>query len=87
MIGPQLMARIEALPTSDRALIHSSVLDLLRSAMDACAETRIGERELIAVELSVNAALKDLMDKSGYVDFAVKADSELRARIAELDAA
>jgi len=87
MIGPQLMARIDALPTSDRALIHASVLDILRSAMDACAENRIGERDLIAVELSVNSALKDLMDKSGYADFSVKAESELRARIAELDAA
>lgn len=66
------------------------MIDTLKRAMEACAAGKLGERELIAISLAVNAHVRNqIEDPKGralYAAFAASADKKMLDRIAELDA-
>jgi hypothetical protein len=81
MMGSDLRDRIAALPDSDRAAVLASVVAPLQAAMSA----NVGELELIAVSLAVNASLAEF-PQANLPAFSAEAERGLRSRLAELDA-
>lgn len=58
---------------------------IVTAALASFRRGEIGERELIAILLSANETLSDLLKDTGYSGFAVEAARGLRERIVELD--
>jgi len=57
---------------------------VLSEAMGQFKSGKIGELELIAIELACNASLRESMAGTGYVKFSEKAEAELLERAEEL---
>ena len=62
----------------------AQLVEVLQSAMEAHASGDLGERELIAITMAVNGALKETAGEA-YAEMAEASDAALIERIAELD--
>jgi len=86
MIGPELLAQISVLTEGERSRVIASVVAPLTRALLAFNAGELGERELLAIELSVNDTLRVIVPAGGYEEMADRTKAAILARVAQLDA-
>jgi len=79
-------AAFQGLSQQDKVALVPFVIAPLKSALAAFAAGKMGERELIAIEMAVNQTVRELLPAHSYGVMAERTIEALRARLAEMDA-